>query len=291
MSFYERAVTLKSGEKSVVRGIDVDVEPDEGVYITLTLMEQLALRDATTDVVREIVARHKGRTDEETARNLFRYMVKNFPYRDDPADREFVTAPIRTLTATSPFTYRDCDDLATAYSALMTAAGIMNAFKVISWRKTNPPGLYTHVFNEIRLGGKWMPVDLVMKNEGWNNERKPVIRSERWLVGGTRGKAYEHYLNDSGNVASQVTLDWNAIAKDILTRALPKPLGNGEEPGEVLKQHAVGICMEGLKVQLAANKSKIIAGAVVGATFFMTVGALGALVVMRSKAKTARKAA
>ncbi len=282
---------------------------DAGVRRTLQIMRNLARRDAENDRLRSIVkehrqvtaagtaraaaadgyfqdiaARHRQGSDRATAYALWQFMVKNFPYADDPDHIEHVTAPVYTLTKATPFPYRDCDDLACAYAGLLTAAGIPNRFKVIAWRKTRPPRQYTHVYNEWydTNARRWVPVDIVMQGDGWNNERKPILRSETYPVLGRTEVGVREALSDS---ASSAEIDYEAIGKDILTRGLPKPFGQGENIGKILQDHAVTICLGNVRAQLYAHRYKLIAIAGAGALLFATAGYVTAMATLPERSQ------
>ncbi|MBS1562372.1 MAG: transglutaminase domain-containing protein [Bacteroidetes bacterium] len=294
MSAATKSIALLDGSKGILTRETLPDGGDASVMATLGIMERLIIRDAQDERVRKIVAKYKGRTERETAKKLFDFMVANFKYAADPDDREHFTAPVHILTKNSPFPYRDCDDLAGAMAALLTAAGITNSLKVIAWRKTNPPGQYTHVYNEAILDGARVPMDLVMRSSGFNNEKKPIIRSHTWLIGSNvplpaslqNGSALHDDLQ-------YPDINWDGIGKDILTRALPAPFGKGENVGEILKQHMTAICVASVRQQLMANKDKIILAASAGAALFTTIGFVSAYALQKirnNKRQAARTA-
>lgn len=299
----KRSMTMKDGTTGVHYRIAVP-DGDDGVFATLWLMEYAVLRDSRGPELARIVARYAEGSKRATARALFRYVARNYPYRSDPKDREFVHGPVRTLLRNSPFAYRDCDDLAVALSGLLTAAGIRNAFTVIAWRP-DAPQQFTHVYNEAYIDGRWIPMDLVMGANGWNNKRSPVNRRARWIVGEhvsmRRGEtaALNDEMNDDMNNGmcddmngglwdkGEVDIDFEAMAKDVLTRALPPPLGRGENAGEVLKQHFLAICMSGLKAQLYEHRAAAFGIAAGGAIIFTTIGfAMGTVRARRTMKRT-----
>lgn len=266
-----QAITLLDGAQATLHRETLPDGGDASVLATLAIMERLIVRDAVDPRVKAIVKKYRGRTQRETAKNLFDYMVKNFRYVSDPEDREHFTAPVYLLAKVSPFEYQDCDDLAGAMAALLTASGISNSLKVIAWRKTDPPGQFTHVYNEATLDGKRVSIDLVMRGRGFDNEKKPIIRSKLWKIGSKTPLPAS--LSDD---LQYPDINWEGVGKDILTRTLPQPIGNGENVGEVFKQHVTAICVQSVKLQLLANKSKIIAAASVGAALFTTAGFIAA---------------
>lgn len=272
-----RQMKMKDGTRGTVVRMAVP-DGDDGVWATLWLMEYAVVRESDNPVLTGIATRLRASSQRATARALFRYLVRNYPYRSDPDDREFVHGPVRTLSKTSPYGYRDCDDLAVALSGLLTAAGIRNAFTVIAWRP-DAPQQFTHVYNEAYIDGRWIPMDAVMGHDGWNNRRSPVNRRARWIVGrhvamrgGQAAALNDEFMQDDAVNKGEVDIDFEAMAKDVLTRALPPPLGKGENAGEVLKQHFLAICMSGLKAQLYQHRVAIAGIAAGGALIFTTIG-------------------
>lgn len=262
---------------------------DEGVYKTLSIIERLVLRDAKDTRVRAIARARKRSSERATAKALFDYMLEKHQYVADPTDREHFTAPIYHLTGQAPFAYKDCDDLAGAMAALLTAAGIRNGLKVIAWRETDPPGQFTHVYNVAMLDGRWTPIDLVMRDRGFDNEKRPVIRSSVWIIG--EGGPTEK-LDRAQTLRDDFVypdINWEAVGKDILTRALPKPIGNGENVGDVLRQHMVAICVTSVKQQLLANKGKLIMAGTAAAAAFTTVGFVAAVIMQRVRKQPQRQ--
>lgn len=262
-----KTVVLRDGTQGTLVRMRIP-SGDDGIRYTLGIMADLAIRDASSDIVRDFVRRcTKGATTSDaTVRCLYDTMVSMYPYVSDPTDREFVHAPIHTLAYNSPYDYRDCDDLSTAFASILKAAGVPNRFRVINWRKTDPPLQYTHVYNEwySREKRRWFPSDIVMGKDGWKNQRKGIKRTETHDVLALRGGG----LSDAPTEYAPV--NYEAIGKDILTRSLPPVLGGrGESVAAVLQEHAVQMCVGNVKHQIYLNRHKLIGGlAGVCAVFF-----------------------
>lgn len=151
---------------------------DAGVYQTIAEMKRLVLRDAKNPKVIKLASSLKGDNDIATIYNIYTHVWKNFKYKSDPDDSEFVTAPIHIINDNSPYDYNDCDDLSSVLACLLLAAnsGFRPSFKTIAWRKH----AYTHVYCECyvpSLKGD-IPLDPVMKEKGFGNERPKVIRKK-----------------------------------------------------------------------------------------------------------------
>lgn len=154
------------------------LDGDQGIYQTMYLMRDLARRDARDERIIALARKHQGKTDIETAYNIFMWMVKKFPYKSDPTTSEFVNAPVHTLFETmhDEYPYRDCDDFSAAYASLLKAVGFKEQyFKAIAWRKHD----YTHVYNYVYFPSikGYLPIDLVMKDKGFGAQKLPQIRS------------------------------------------------------------------------------------------------------------------
>lgn len=157
---------------------EVQLPGDRGIYQTMYKMRELIRRDARDERIIKVARELQGKDELETVRNIWKYMVKNFPYLKDPESHEFVNAPVHTLSKEyiDQFPYRDCDDLTTLFACLLKAAGVRDQYvKALAWRKRD----YTHIYNLVyipSLGG-YIPIDLVMKRDGFGAEKKPELRS------------------------------------------------------------------------------------------------------------------
>ena len=80
--------------------------------------------------------------------------VKNIPFRPDPYGNEYVQRPAATLHGLSK--YADCDDKSICLMSYCMAKEIPARFVCISEEILKP---LHHVYLEIRVNGKWYPVD------------------------------------------------------------------------------------------------------------------------------------
>lgn len=151
---------------------------DRGIYQTMYKMRDLIRRDARDERIIKEARKHIGATDLETVQNIWKFVVKNYPYMRDPEDREFVNAPIHVLSEEylDEYPYRDCDDLTVLFACLLKAAGIRDQYiKALAWRKHD----YTHIYNWVRIPslGGYLPIDIVMKKDGFGNQKSPERRA------------------------------------------------------------------------------------------------------------------
>src|SRR4030042_1870532 len=151
---------------------------DAGIYETVKdLMLPLIVRDATDPVVTQKAAELQGRNDLETTKKIFDYVVSSFKYKEDPPGIEHFTAP-KYLNAGQFDRHLDCDDMVGILATLLSASGIPCRIKVIAWRMHD----YTHVILDVKLEGRWIPLDPVKGQGGFGYQHKNTIRYKTFSV-------------------------------------------------------------------------------------------------------------
>lgn len=159
---------------------------DKGVSDTVHDIIRYAKRDAGNPFVKKLAKSLRGSSDYYTVKNIFRYVRKNFPYKSDPKDVEFFTAPIHHLT--KKFTkHCDCDDLTGILVCLFTASGLSSGVKVISWenpKKPNPKDPYfSHVYSVVDLPSLGVAITADATHDSLGQELyQPIIRSKVYKV-------------------------------------------------------------------------------------------------------------
>jgi hypothetical protein len=153
-------------------------EGDAGIRETLQRMKGLARKGAHHATVMKVsrslvgsnhplgkvpVRDQKG----ETAR-LLDWTQKNIRWTPDIGDAETLMAPHRTIQ----FGAGDCDDSAMVLAALATSIGIPNRFKAIAANEQWPQE-FTHVYNELKIGGRWVAADPSVEGMplGWESPK------------------------------------------------------------------------------------------------------------------------
>ena len=135
-------------------------------------------------MMRRLVKQYKVRPEiRETALNLIQFLpqkdwhgelnavyqfVKNrIRYVRDIRGVETVQTPLKTLE----YGQGDCDDKVTLLAALLSAIGFKTRFKAIGFK----PDQYVHVFLEVFINGKWLPMETTENvSIGW---RPPYYRA------------------------------------------------------------------------------------------------------------------
>lgn len=251
------SVVMKDGTVATKK-VETLKAGDAGVDQTVAKMKRLSVRDSKNPEMIRIAKSLKGKTDVETAQNIFKYVVKNWKYVSDPEDSEFVTAPIHIVTDNTPFEYIDCDDYAALLTALLLASGegFKVRYKVIAWRKHE----YTHVYIECYIPSlkAYVPMDAVLKNKGFGNERPKIIRKKYYNV--TSADA----LNDN----EDVNIDVEEFGKQSLLRLIRGESDINTEARKLVQE----VCTQGVKQKIKNNAGTITLAAIGGSALMFTAG-------------------
>ncbi len=133
-------------------------------------MYRLINRDRLDEVIILKARELKGKTTDESIKNIYNYVVRLVPYKLDPEGIEQLTAPIHLVNGNKKG--EDCDGMVMIISVLLSALGIKNRIKVISWRALE----FTHVVLEAYNGNRWIELDATMKASGYDVKRKVIGR-------------------------------------------------------------------------------------------------------------------
>lgn len=220
---------------------------DDGTYQTLSRMSEFVLRDYKKKEFSAAVKKLERDNEHDTIESIFNFVVKNYPFRDDPKTAEFITAPIITLQKASPFEYQDCDDLSMLLAALLMNAGFKVRWKVISWRDTVPKHAFTHVYLIVKTKDGWMPLDPTLKEKGFARERAPINRAVTVDVK-PMPKYQKTTLSDSS------AIDLVDIGGSVLQRLIKGETKLSNVPTETVQR----ICQEGFKQRVKENAVTIV---------------------------------
>lgn len=125
------------------------------------------IRFAALDALRTAGA--DSHSTPTAARALFDWVRRNIRYVHDPVDIETVAAPDVTLQIRAG----DCDDQAALLAAMAASIGIPSRFKVIGPSRQT----FQHIYAEINIGGRWIPVDTTIPNGFGRRPRLPVEKT------------------------------------------------------------------------------------------------------------------
>lgn len=140
-------------------------------------MWRLSNRDSKNPVIIKRAKSLKGKTLNESIRNIFNYTVRKVPYVSDPDGYEEITAPIHLEQGTKTDKYGnkvdggDCDCQVTFITSLLSAIGIKSRIITLAWRREE----FTHVILEAFDGKKWIILD---PTKGFAGFGKTIPKSE-----------------------------------------------------------------------------------------------------------------
>lgn len=170
--------TLENGAK--IEDCGDMVGGDRDVDTTVQLMKRYGWADSTADNIVDIATRIKreNKTDLEQIKAAYFHVVNTIKYEPDGSD-EFVASPRHVL---GWLKQGDCDCMTTAVISLLLALGFRSLYaKVIAW-KPDPTGEneFTHVYAMALIPSLdvVIPLDPVMEDRGFGNEKTPVIRTK-----------------------------------------------------------------------------------------------------------------
>ena len=153
---------------------------DTGVGDTICLMQKFVADYKDNQAIKQIVSRHRGGTDWETAKALHDYVVRTIKYVADPPNQELVKSAKHTILGNSK--YGDCDDLSVALATLFEAAGIKTYFRTVAWRPKKRAFTHVYVVAYIKEAGGYVPFDPTMGKSGKSKEVK-YHRERTWNNG------------------------------------------------------------------------------------------------------------
>jgi hypothetical protein len=147
--------------------------PDDITALIVVEMWKFINRDIKNKDIIALAKSLKGNNPNATIKNIYDYVLKNHPYKSDPAGREKLTAPARLIN--SFFKGEDCDGHTMLVIALAGAVGIKGRIITIAWRNDQ----FTHVYPELWNGSTWVRADVSWKEYG-HEPKVSVKRKKVW---------------------------------------------------------------------------------------------------------------
>jgi hypothetical protein len=158
---------------------------DKGIRETLVRMKSLAREGAQHPTVWKVSRTLVGTKHPEgpvpvrdqagEAQRLLGWVQNNIRWTPDIGYAETLAGPWRTIEVGSG----DCDDSSITLGALATSIGIPNRFKAIAANRDYPDE-YTHVYNEMKLNGRWVAADPSIQGVplGWESPQIFKVMTE-----------------------------------------------------------------------------------------------------------------
>ena len=214
------------------------LEGDQGTEQTIRLIRR-AVRESLVDpAVRQTVARIlqgvPAHDDLAEARRIYSWVLSNIRYTKDPVDHETVSNARWTLL----HRIGDCDDINGVLlpSLLMTAGHPVRLVTIANI--PNAPETFTHIYAEVQINGRWIPVDAARLNAAFGKEPGNFYRKRVWDliedrfqdVAGLSGTAvrlggwvedFMSIVRTGTDAANQVIAQWRGVPY------YPPPTGPG----------------------------------------------------------------
>jgi hypothetical protein len=158
-------------------------EGDAGTAFTIARMVDLVDEGKGTAEIRacalEILnQKHIRAFDREgAARAIYSWVLGNITFTPDPVGIEGVQSAAFTLK------YRrgDCDCISVLMCALLESVGIRCRFITVASDPTNPD-LFSHVYPEALLSGKWVSVDAARRHPAFGLSPSRFFRKRGWSL-------------------------------------------------------------------------------------------------------------
>lgn len=119
------------------------------------------VRQKTINVFRRYRIPAKDRFGEVCA--VFDWVRRNIRYTRDILGTELLHTARRMLELRAG----DCDDMTILLGAMLRATGHPIRLVLVGFRPSRPH-IYTHIYPEVNVSGKWIPIDATVKQPmGW----------------------------------------------------------------------------------------------------------------------------
>ena len=152
-----------------------------GTLVTACLIAKLIrsgakdfyVRQKAIEIFRRSQVRAKDRFGE--VRALFNWVRRNVRYTRDIFRVETLHSARRMLELRAG----DCDDMTILLGAMLRATGHPVRLVLVGFRPQKPHA-YTHIYPEVNLHGKWIPIDAtVQRPMGW---APPALWRRNWPI-------------------------------------------------------------------------------------------------------------
>lgn len=146
---------------------------EQGIRATLQLMQRLVSQFKRHPQVRgealSLVSHLAPKDKRGEVEAVFLYVQNHIRYARDIRGMETLQTPIVTMDLEAG----DCDDKSTLLAAMLESIGFQTRFAAVGH---SAPGVYSHVYVEVKLGNAWLPLDATMHHPmGWA-PRRPLAR-------------------------------------------------------------------------------------------------------------------
>src|SRR5205807_686257 len=158
-------------------------EGDAGTAFTIAKMSELVDQGKASAAVRAQAltilnrARVRAFDPEAAARAIYSWVLRSIVFTPDPVGKEGV----QTAEWTLHYRRGDCDCISVLLCALLESVGIRCRFITVATDPRNPD-LFSHVYPEAWIGGKWVSVDAARRAPAFGRSPSRVFRKRGWSV-------------------------------------------------------------------------------------------------------------
>lgn len=156
---------------------------DRGTAQTIDLIRQAVNDGLSNPTVRATAAQAlrgvPAFQDHAAARAIFNWVKGNIRFTQDPVGHETVSSADWTIR----HGIGDCDDInAVLLPALLMVVGYNVRLVTVNDDPTDPAGEFTHVYSEVWLDGRWVPVDAARPGAQFGSTVSRAFRKRVWSL-------------------------------------------------------------------------------------------------------------
>lgn len=107
------------------------------------IREMVKISPLAVKQVSSIAEKFRGRTLEETCKNVFYYALNNIPYKEDPENRQIIKMPLKALRDAKKGIPTDCKTFSIFCGSILKALGYNAKYKFASYDEDPTP---SHVY-------------------------------------------------------------------------------------------------------------------------------------------------
>ena len=213
---------------------------DAGTSQTIRAMRQLIDQGKKDPRIHELAARIVAHCPPEytpagelaAARSIFDWGLANVRYTPDVTGKE----TLHSAWDVARLGIGDCDDFTVLFCSLLETIGKQTRIVTIS-SHAEDPDQFSHVFPEVLVRGRWIPVDAARRSaafakgpEHWYRRREWSTTSDEYVdVGGLQGYAERHAMGyQPAALPAAYRTDSNPIIRRAVSRIRGRaPMGQG----------------------------------------------------------------
>lgn len=165
MSLAPHILVKKAGKHGVSKIIHKDGDTQDIINTVLFANKRPEHLADTKELAKTL----KGKTDLETAHNIWKFVKTNIKYILDPIGEQYIKAPNKTLSDG----FGDCKSRSVLITSLLSNNGIKNGYRFASYHLTRP---ISHVYVIANINNQIIVLDADMNS--FNQEKKYTLKKD-----------------------------------------------------------------------------------------------------------------